>query len=199
MAGLAAGIRHERQRRRAVERGGGGGRDVDGDHDPLAREALERVLGLAEEVLEDALRDVAQVHRALPQVLVVDLLEGPDVAGGHPLETALDVAAGLLELAHRLADEGLVLEDQQVRVENGGLLGPEVALHLGLDAADLLAGRDQRAVEARDLVDPALRLDLVIGNLELALQVEEHLAVRDPLRGGDALHGELVAVPGFHH
>ena len=83
-------------------------------------------------------------------------------------------------------------------VEDRGLLRPEIALYLGLDARDLLAGRDQRAVEAGHLVDAPLRLNLVVGDLELALQVQENLAIRDPLRGGDALHGELVAIPGFH-
>jgi hypothetical protein len=57
---------------------------------------------LAEEVAQDPLGDVAQVARALPQVLVVDLVEGLDVALGDIVEARLDIRAGVFELASKI-------------------------------------------------------------------------------------------------
>jgi len=192
VARLAPGIGDDRERRTAVDARGIGGRKVVGHHDPLFRQAAEAGLGLAQQVLQDPLRDVADVAGALAQVLIVDLRKRMDVALRDAVEAGLDVPAGAFEIANGLGDEGLVLQHEQVRVKDPGLVGAEVLLDLALDLRDLLAGDDQRLVETRDLVDAFFQIHLVGRNFDLALDVDEDLAIGDALRGGDALHHDFL-------
>jgi hypothetical protein len=154
-------------------------------------EAIERRLCLPEQVVQNTLRHIPQVARALAQVLVVNLGKCLHIARRHLMEARLDIPTGRFELADRFADQRLVLQHHQMRVENRGFLGPNVLLDLVLDLRNLLPRNDQGAIETRDLVDAFPRLDLVGRHLDIALQVHENLPIRDSLRGSDARHGDF--------
>jgi hypothetical protein len=84
-----------------------------------------------------------------------------------------------------------------VGVEDHGLVLAKVLLDLVLDLGDLLAGDQERLVEARYLVETLGRVDLVRGYVDLALEVDEDLPVGDALLGGYALHDDLFLCAWF--
>ncbi len=191
VAGLAARVGADAERGRAVQAGGVRGRDVVGHHDTLVHQPAESLRGVAEQVGEHALRDVADVAAALAQILVVDGLEGRDVALGDAVETGLDVVVAFFELPQRLRDQRLVLEHEQMRVKDARLVLAEVFLHLAHDLLHLLARHQQGLLETRHLRRLAGLLHLVLRHLDVALDIDEDLTIGYPLRGGDAMQGEL--------
>ena len=70
--------------------------------------------------MHHAAGDVADIGRALPQEIVLHALEDVDVALDDLLEAELDVETGGPDLLADVVDERDVIEDEQVRVENGG-------------------------------------------------------------------------------
>ena len=188
MARLAPRVRNDRQRMTPVDAGRIRRGNVVRHDDPLVDEPRKVFRGLAEQVRQHALRHVADVPRPFPQVLVVDLRERHDVAARHFVEAALDVPPRFLEGADRFRDQRLIFQHQQVRIEDPGLVRPQVPLHFIADPLDLLPRDQHRTIETRHFVSPLLRLHFVRRHLQIRLQVHEHLAIGDPLRGGDALH-----------
>src|SRR5690606_35862537 len=59
------------------------------------------------------------------------------------------------------------------------------------DLGDLLTRQQQRLLKARHFGRTLVRIDLIRRQLEVRLQVEEYLSVRDAWRGGDALHDDF--------
>ena len=95
---------------------------------------------------------VMDVQRALAQVGIVHLLEQLGVAAGDLLEDGLDVAPVALQRAQHLVDERAVFDDEQVGVEDAGVLRADGLGDLGLHFEDLRACRSRadskRAISA---------------------------------------------------
>ena len=118
------------------------------------------------------------------------------------LDTALKQVSMLRPVASnsRIVSEmkRLVLENQEVRVEYQGLVRCRGSSRPSSWIFEICWRVTRRAsVEARDLVDPLAGVDLVGGDLHLALEVDENLAIGDALRGGDALHDDFLLGAGF--
>ena len=101
----------------------------------------------AEDVLGDALADIAQVDSACCKVLVLHLLEHDGLLF-RSLEDALRRIAELLDLSHDVVGHHRILYHHAVCFHDGGLLLHVLALEL-LDALDSLASRSLRRVALR--------------------------------------------------
>ena len=138
--------------------------------------------------MQHALRDVADVPRTLAQVFVIDLGKRLDVALRDFVEAGLDIHPARFEFADRLRDQRLVFQHQQMRVKNPRLFRPEILVHLRHDFLDLLPRDQNRVIEACDLLHALVGLDPVGRHYHIALDIQKRLAIREALRGGDALH-----------
>ena len=127
-----------------------------------------------------------------------DLGERLDVAFCDGIEARLNVEAALLEIPDRLADQCLVLEHHLVCIENQRLLLTQIFSDLLLHLRNLAARHEQRLLEARDLRIPLVRLHRVARYFQLALQVEEHLPVRDALRRRNPLDNYFAIRAWIH-
>ena len=148
--GRAAVRGDDAERRRRVEPGGVGGREVGGHQDAGRVEPGRRHCD-AEDAREHLRAHAPQVDRSRPQVLVVERVPG----GGDAVDRVVPRAGGAVALvadrgAGRL-EQGLVAQEQQVRVEDARLVlagpgGDVVAL-----ARDRFAGLADGRVECGEL------------------------------------------------
>ncbi len=103
-----------------------------------------------EQIVEHAPGEVAQIGGAFAQILVLHVRQRGDIALGHGMKGEIGVDLLLADEPDDLLDEHAVFEHQQVRVKDVRLrrahAGDDAALHLG----DLLAGFDERLLEAAD-------------------------------------------------
>ena len=109
------------------------------EDDRLAREVahLEARLLLAAEVAAQDARDVVEVGGAVPQALVREAPEARDEVLRRLRDGPLGVRGFVRDPALDGADEGLVLQEERVRVEDPGVLGAEPLLHVARGLLDL--------------------------------------------------------------
>ena len=100
-----------------------------------------------EEVVQDAGGDVAHVGGAFAKVIVANRLQGGRVPLGDLLEGLFDVDLLLFHQAGHLVDQGAVFQNQQVGVENAGVLRTHRLTDLALDVQNLLTGLNKRLFE----------------------------------------------------
>ena len=150
--GLAADVGGKAEHEFFVQLRGGGRAQIVADQDArlVQMTQIKGVLDL-EQIVEHARGEVAQIGGAFAQILVLHLRQRGDIALGHGMKGKIGVDLLLADEPDDLLDEHAVFEHQQVRVKNVRLrrahAGGDAALHLG----DLLAGFDERLLEAADL------------------------------------------------
>ena len=107
--------------------------------------------GLPHQVHHHAAGYVVNVQRALAQVRDrPSARAGLRVTVGDLLEDGFDVAMLALQRAQHLVDERAVLDDEQVRVEDAGVLRADGVGDLRLHVQDLRAREQQRRLEPGD-------------------------------------------------
>ena len=178
----AAHVRAERQDELPVEHRGVRRRQVVGEQDVRVIDLRQRGRLPAGEVHHHAAGHVVHIQAAFAQIGIVHLFEEAGVAVGHLLEDGLDVAPVVLERAQDLVDERAILDDQQMRVEDAGVLGPDGVGDLRLHVEDLRAREQQRGLEPGDLRREVLLADRVLGRGVLLRAVDEHLSPRQTRR-----------------
>jgi hypothetical protein len=113
---------------------------------------------LSQEVPQQPIPHVVQIRPALSEIAVLHAREG--LADG--LQRLLDGVLGVhLQLLHEGADllqQPAILEDQQVRIEDPGVLGPDLLGDALLDLQDLAPRGLQRLLQARHLQGEPVRL-----------------------------------------
>ncbi len=137
-----------------------------------------------QQVVQHAAGEVAQVGGALAEVFVLDGFQHGDVAVGRGVKGEVGVRLLFADDLDDLLDEHPVFEHQQVRVKNVRLVGAHRLGDAALDLGDLLAGADERLLEA-------LHLGLDVGHFAARDDVarlvqDQHLAPAHARRDGDA-------------
>jgi hypothetical protein len=140
-----------------------------------------------EQVVEHAGGEIAQIGGAFAQILVLHVRQRSDIALGHGVKGEIGVDLLLADEPDDLLDEHAVLEHQQVRVENVRLrrahAGGDAALHLG----DLLAGFDERLLEAADFRGGFRFRQVAPGDGVPGVVQNENLPPANAGRNGDAV------------
>ncbi len=183
--GLAADVGAEGHARGAVQVRGVGRRQVVRD-DHRARRRHRRPHVDAEQVAQDAIAHEVDVAAALAEVVLLDGVEdGLDLLDGAA-QRPLGVDLLLADAPPRRIDQVLVVEDELVRLDDVEVV---LALALGellLDALELLVGRAERGVEARDLGLDLLVGDVALGRLDATAVDDERTADGEPRRRAHA-------------
>ena len=127
--------------------------------DDVGLRGLADAFGLrTEELVKNATGHIPDIRRPLAQEVVVHLLKDFDVPLGDLLKTKLDVEAATADLFAHVIDQGDILEDEEVRVENRSLGLVKFAGDVITQLRDLLAGGRQGGLEATNF-------GLGVGNL----------------------------------
>ena len=92
--------------------------------------------------LREVRRDIAQIRRALLQIIIVHCAERDGIFLRDLLEGLFDVDFFRLQNARDFIQQRLVFEHQQMRVENASLMRPHACAYLSLDLQDFLSGLD---------------------------------------------------------
>ena len=103
-----------------------------------------------EQIVQHAAGEVAQIGGAFAEIFVLDGFQHGDVAVGRGVKGVVGVGLLLADDFDDLLDEHAVFEHQQVRVKNIRLGGTHRLGDAALDFGDLLAGADERLLEALD-------------------------------------------------
>ena len=161
------------------------------DEDVGGADGAEVAGDFAHEIADDAAGDVVDIEGALAEVGVVYLGEGLGVAIGDLGEDVLDVEAIALEGAEDFIDEGAIFDDEEVGIEDGGIVGADGDGDFLLKLEDLLAGGEESAFEALDLVWDVIFRDAMVRGLLVVRAMVEDGAAGDAGGGGDAVEAEL--------
>ena len=135
----------------------------------------------SEHVAQHPARYVLEVGNALLYVRVVYALKGGYKLVYDARIAVLDVVVFLAEHRECLLHDGDVLEHEYVGVENGGLGLADLCGKLRLQFENVLARLENRRLEPLDFGGLVGVAYLVDGGLELLVQQDEGLAVRDAL------------------
>ena len=154
----------------------------------------------AEQIFQHALRDVADVGHALLEIAVVESDEKFDVAPRRGVEAVLGVQPCGGHRFERFADDGGIVQHEQMRVENVRLRRGAAGAHVFGERSDLLPGFLQGFFKAADFLFPVRFSDFVARHLfNAALQKNERFSVHDAGRAADALKTEFLLLKIFAH
>ena len=134
----------------AVDQCGVGRREIARNNDVRPVEFVEFLAGFAEQVADDAAGDVLDVDHAFLQVGVIDRGEGAAVFFGNLVEDELDVIQVAFEPAQGFIDQGAVLDDQKVGIENAGVVCTDRPGNFLLNFEKFLARGDEGDLEPGD-------------------------------------------------
>ena len=104
------------------------------------------------QIANDAAGHVLNIERALAQIRIVDLAQRFRVTLRHFLKNEFHVATIGFEFAQDFVDQRPILDHEQMRIENAGVLGADRFRDALLHLENLRARLDQRGFEARDLL-----------------------------------------------
>ena len=185
--GLAADVRGEAEHQFSVQQRGGRGREIVADDDARFLELAQvGLIGPAQEIVQHTRGNIPHVGSPLAEILVVHRAERGGVFLGDLLESGLRVDPLFVDHAGDLVNQRRVLQHQQVRVEDAGVLGAHGLAHLALDLEDLLAGQDQRLFEALDFLRDFRLGNLVPRDVVAGLAQHDNSPRAHPSANGDA-------------
>ena len=115
------------------------------------------------------------------------------------MEDVFDVPAFELELAQDFVDQGAVFDDEQVGVEDAGVLGADRFGDPLLHFEDLLAGEQQGGLEAGQFAGQFGFFDLPGGEFLVLGPDDAHGAACDAGRNAHTLEPTFTALLGFAH
>jgi hypothetical protein len=125
----------------------------------------KRLGSFALQIANHALCHVLNVQRTLSKVRIVDLIQGLGVTRGDFLEDPLDIAKIGFQLPQHFVDQRAILDDEQMRIENGCILCPNGFRNALLHFQNLHARLNKRGLEPSDLVGNLGRRDAVPRNV----------------------------------
>ena len=160
---------------RAVDEGGVRRCEIARDDDVGMVQAVEFLSRFSEQVPEDALGHILDVDDALLQVGVVDRTERAAVFFRDLVENEFDVVQLALQSAQGLVDQRAVLDHQEVRVEDTGIVRTDRPGDFLLDIEKLLTRGDEGGLEAFDLAGDVRLLDVAKGYFLFVLPVDDDL------------------------
>ena len=151
----SAGLGYEAQHAIAVQARSVRRCQVVGDHDRLTRHLIQKVIFAMAQLGQNAAFHVLNIGLPGPEKLVFYGIElPPQLLHGAP-ECILGVYAFREDLVQRGLAERIVLQDQNVGIEDLGVVGAQFLLHFSADRAQVLRHVCQRLPEPTCL---ALRL-----------------------------------------
>ena len=99
-------------------------------------------------------------------------------------------------VAQHFVDQRAILDHEQVRVENAGVLGADGFGDALLHLENLRAGGDERRLEARDLRRDLAFLDAALRRRLVVRAIDEDRAAGDARRDADAVKALFLARAG---
>ncbi len=190
--GPTAGVGGKSQHKFPVEQRGVRRRQTVREQDVRIVDFRERWRRLAHQVHQDAPGHVMHVQRTLPQVRVVHLFEQARVTSSHLLENRFDVAPVAFQRPQHLVDERAIFHDEQVRVENAGVLRADGVGDPGLHLQDLRAGLQQRRLEPGNLCRKVLLGDGKFRRGLFLRAMDEETAPGETRRDAQTLETDFV-------
>ncbi len=131
----------------------------------------KRLGSFALQIANHALCHVLNVQRTLSKVRIVDLIQGLSVTCGNFLKDPLDIAKIGFQLPEHLVDQRPILDDEQMRIENGCILCSNGFRNALLHFQNLHARLNKSSLEPPDLVRNLGKRDPVPRNV---IQVIAH-------------------------
>ena len=191
----AADVGGEAQGVLAIEQGDFRGGQIFGDQNARLGQRRRVVpRAAAHQIVEDAGGDIAHVGGAFLQIRVIDGAEGGLIFLGEFMEGGLGVDFFLVNQLRDRINQGGVFQDEEMGVEDAGVLGVEGLADLALHLQDLLAGFQQRLLEALHLGEQFRLRHLVLRHFHRGAAQDHHLAVADSGGDGDSLIHPLAAL-----
>ena len=119
------------------------------------RYGQERLCRFALQIPNHAPGHVLDIDSALAQIRIVDLAQRVGVTLRYFLKNIFNVAAVGFEFAKHFVDQRPIFHDQQMRIENARILGPDRLCDALLHLENLPARLHERGLETRNLLrDP---------------------------------------------
>ncbi len=191
MRGRAAQFHRQTQDLAAIERRHLGGRNVMGHHDPRRFDSRQPVAAAAHQVAQNAAGHVANVRRALPQIIVLHLQQRLRIPLGHLHQHFFDVPALLPHFAVHVVHEARIIHHLQVRLENAGAFPAHRFPHPFLDVVKLPAGLDQGRFQPDHFARHILRRNRVFRQRIVAALENQDRPRHHPRRDPDSLEFEI--------
>jgi len=127
------------------------------------------------------------------------LVEKLQVTQGDSMQTLLDVVSGLANLLNHVVDQGLVLKNKHMRIENGGLFFSKVFSDIGSNPLNLLTSEKQSLLETLDFRILAICGNGILGDFHLSMHEQECRPMSYTRRCGNAMEHELLSLVFFRH
>ncbi len=121
------------------------------------------------QVVEHPRGDVPHIRGPLAQVFVIDGFERRGVSLGDLLKRVIDVDHLPLHQPGNFVNECAVFEDQQMRIENAGVLRAHGLPNLALDVQNLVTGLDESLFQTFPFPRQFALLNRLRGNRGVAL------------------------------
>ena len=122
-------------------------RNVSGNQDARTVRRNRWLRGLAHQNPQHAAGHIANVRRALPQIIILHVLQGLGVALRGLMQNRFRVPLLRAQIVIDFLNEAGVIHHVQVGLKNPGAFAPKGAPHALLDVAQLAAGDNQRLLQ----------------------------------------------------
>lgn len=154
------------------------------------------IFHIAEQLIDDATADIAEVGGAFCKERIADSFEGGDEFIGGFLEGVVDIDSVLFDASANAFEQGGVFENQQVCVKNFRFFRSEGGVDLVADLLYFDARGDQGGAETFDFGGNFFDWDGAVGNVARASPQENRPAVGDAVGGSDAVQ-DFFTVMGW--
>jgi len=118
----------------------------------------------AAKVFYNATDNITHINSAFTQIVIFDIGYHFDVAPGHITENRFDVPVFYTQITDNLFDKITIIHNEQMCVENTGVLFPESRSDFALNSGDLMSRFNERFFEAGDFGGHILVINYTLGN-----------------------------------
>ena len=200
VAGLATHVGGEAEDLRPVDHRGHARRDVVGDHHHRFAQPRQFALaGKPQQLVQHPAGHIAQIGRAFAEVFILRRIEGARVAVHHLVEGEFGIAMLVADQRLHLAEQGHVLENEEMRLKDARLMRAHGGRHAPLDLLDLMPGDNEGRLEPFQFRLGLPFAERVLGYFRGALADAQDARVGHSARERDAAEGAFPGWLSFRH